>query len=35
LVKKYAEAHDGFVEVLDAKPTGTIFRVALAASQET
>jgi len=31
LVKKFAEAHDGFVEVIGAKPTGTIFRVALAA----
>lgn len=31
LVKKFAEAHGGFVEVLDAKPTGTIFRVAVAA----
>jgi signal transduction histidine kinase len=31
LVKKFAEAHNGFVEILSAKPTGAIFRVALAA----
>ena len=31
LVKKFAEAHNGFVEILNAKPTGAIFRVALAA----
>jgi len=31
LVKKFAEAHNGFVEILNAKPTGSIFRVALAA----
>jgi len=30
LVKKFAEAHNGFVEILTAKPTGSIFRVALA-----
>jgi signal transduction histidine kinase len=30
LVKKFAEAHNGFVEILSAKPTGAIFRVALA-----
>ncbi len=30
LVKKFAEAHNGFVEILAAKPTGSIFRVALA-----
>ncbi|MFH1717011.1 MAG: HAMP domain-containing sensor histidine kinase [Planctomycetota bacterium] len=30
LVKTIAEAHDGFVEVIGAKPTGAIFRVALA-----
>jgi len=30
LVKKFAEAHSGFVEILSAQPTGTIFRVALA-----
>jgi signal transduction histidine kinase len=29
LVKKFAEAHDGFVEILDVRPTGSIFRVAL------
>jgi len=29
LVKKFAEAHDGFVEIINAKPTGAIFRVAL------
>jgi signal transduction histidine kinase len=31
LVKKFAQAHKGFVEVLSAKPTGVVFRVALAA----
>lgn len=31
LVKKFAQAHDGFVEIINAKPTGAIFRVALAA----
>jgi signal transduction histidine kinase len=31
LVKKFAEAHNGFVEIVNAKPTGAIFRVALAA----
>jgi signal transduction histidine kinase len=31
LVKKFAEAHNGFVEIIAAKPTGAIFRVALAA----
>ena len=31
LVKKFAEAHNGFVEITSAKPTGAIFRVALAA----
>ena len=30
LVKKFAEAHNGFVEIVNAKPTGAIFRVALA-----
>ncbi|MHC4617577.1 MAG: sensor histidine kinase [Planctomycetota bacterium] len=30
LVKKFAEAHNGFVEILSAKPAGAIFRVALA-----
>ncbi len=29
LVKKFAQAHKGFVEIINAKPTGTIFRVAL------
>lgn len=31
LVKKFAQSHNGFVEILTAKPTGAIFRVALAA----
>ncbi len=31
LVKRFAEAHDGFVEILSARPSGVIFRVALAA----
>jgi len=31
LVKKFAQAHNGFVEILNARPTGSIFRVALAA----
>jgi signal transduction histidine kinase len=30
LVKKFAEAHNGFAEILGAKPTGAIFRVCLA-----
>ena len=30
LVKKFAEAHNGFVEIINAKPTGAIFKVALA-----
>jgi two-component system phosphate regulon sensor histidine kinase PhoR len=30
LVKRFAEAHNGFVEVASAAPTGAIFRVALA-----
>jgi len=30
LVKKFAEAHHGFVQILGAKPTGAVFRVALA-----
>ena len=30
LVKKFAQAHNGFVEIAVAKPTGAIFRVALA-----
>ncbi len=29
LVKKFAQAHKGYVEILSAKPTGAIFRVAL------
>ena len=29
LVKKFAQAHNGFVEIVSAKPTGAIFRVAL------
>ncbi len=31
LVKKFAQAHNGFVEILNAKPTGAIFRVGLSA----
>ncbi|MHC4602088.1 MAG: sensor histidine kinase [Planctomycetota bacterium] len=31
LVKKFAQAHNGFVEIITAKPTGAIFRVTLAA----
>ncbi|MBL7154217.1 MAG: ATP-binding protein, partial [Phycisphaerae bacterium] len=30
LVKKFAQAHNGFVEILNARPKGAIFRVALA-----
>jgi signal transduction histidine kinase len=30
LVKKFAEAHNGFIEIISAEPTGAIFRVALA-----
>ncbi|MBN2592978.1 MAG: HAMP domain-containing histidine kinase [Sedimentisphaerales bacterium] len=30
LVKRFAEAHNGFVEIVSAKPTGAIFKVALA-----
>ena len=30
LVKKFAEAHDGFVEILGSTPVGSIFRVGLA-----
>jgi signal transduction histidine kinase len=30
LVKKFAQAHDGFVEILTAKPAGVVFRVGLA-----
>jgi len=29
LVKKFAQAHRGFVEIMSARPTGAIFRVAL------
>ncbi len=29
LVKRFAQAHNGFVEILTARPTGAIFRVAL------
>lgn len=29
LVKRFAQAHNGFVEILTAKPTGAIFRVGL------
>lgn len=29
LVKKFAQAHNGFVEIITAKPTGAIFRVGL------
>jgi signal transduction histidine kinase len=31
LVKKFAQAHKGFVEIISAKPSGVVFRVALAA----
>ncbi len=31
LVKKFAQAHNGFVEIIAAKPTGAIFRVGLSA----
>jgi len=31
LVKKFAQAHNGFVEIINARPKGAIFRVALAA----
>lgn len=30
LVKRFAEAHHGFVEIINAKPTGACFRVGLA-----
>ncbi len=30
LVKRFAEAHHGFVEIVSAKPTGALFRVGLA-----
>jgi signal transduction histidine kinase len=32
LVKRFAQAHDGFAEVITARPTGAIFRVALVAT---
>ena len=31
LVKNFAQAHNGFVKIITAKPTGAIFRVALSA----
>ncbi|MDH4238193.1 MAG: HAMP domain-containing histidine kinase [Phycisphaerae bacterium] len=34
LVKKFAQAHRGFVEILSARPSGAIFRVALAAQMQ-
>ena len=30
LVKKFAQAHNGFVDVITAKPSGVIFKVSLA-----
>lgn len=30
LVKKFAQAHNGFIEIINVKPNGVIFRVALA-----
>ena len=33
LVKRFAEAHNGFVKILNAAPQGTIFRVGLAAQR--
>jgi len=33
LVKKFTQAHNGFVEIVSAKPTGVIFRVALAVQE--
>ena len=33
LVKRFAQAHNGFVDILTAKPTGAIFRVGLVARQ--
>ncbi|MBN2138334.1 MAG: HAMP domain-containing histidine kinase [Sedimentisphaerales bacterium] len=32
LVRRFAEAHNGFVEILSARPSGAIFRVALPAN---
>lgn len=34
LVKRFAQAHEGFVEIITAKPSGAIFRVALAAQMQ-
>jgi signal transduction histidine kinase len=34
LVKKFAQAHNGFVEIITAKPSGAIFRVALGAQMQ-
>jgi signal transduction histidine kinase len=33
LVKKFAQAHNGFVEIINARPSGAIFRVALEADK--
>jgi signal transduction histidine kinase len=33
IVKKFVEAHEGFVEIVAAKPRGALFRVGLPASQ--
>ncbi|MCK4998140.1 MAG: ATP-binding protein, partial [Anaerohalosphaera sp.] len=30
LVRRFAEAHNGYVEILSAKPTGTVLRIGLA-----
>ncbi|MFC1739819.1 sensor histidine kinase [Planctomycetota bacterium] len=35
LVKKFAEAHKGFVEIITAKPTGSILRVSLAIQKQS
>jgi signal transduction histidine kinase len=32
IVKRFAQAHDGFVEIIAARPTGAIFRVGLTVS---
>ncbi|NIP24767.1 MAG: GHKL domain-containing protein [Phycisphaerae bacterium] len=34
LVKRFAQAHEGFVEIITAKPRGAIFRVALTAQMQ-
>jgi signal transduction histidine kinase len=34
LVKKFAQAHNGFVEIISSKPKGSIFRVAIASKIE-